>query len=197
MKILPWLVLILVTCVVVVPFGAYLGYQFGPVYNQEVYPLDQAKVYLNTAQSAAVPTASSPHVVAYYTLLAWADVNKSRAAVGVGNGSTCWLWPKPDQTFGYVNGLFVQTLDVTANYTAGGLFNGTVFITWANLVGNLLGTAGSAITGENPGGDASIGGCLLWGNEGSVIGTVADIVSLIGLVSLLGFLSAEDSRYGR
>jgi hypothetical protein len=180
MKALTVWILLMVVCLGVVPIGLSLGYQFGPTYNQKVYPLDQAKVYINTAQSAAVPTASSPHVVSYYTLLAWADVNKSQSASGVGNGSTCWLWPKPDQTYGYVDGLFVQTLDVTANYTAGGLFNGTVFITWANLVVNLLGNAGNAITGGGPGGDASIGGCLFWGNEFSVLGTIAIIVAVVG-----------------
>jgi hypothetical protein len=166
----------LVLCAIVVPAGAVIAYQFGPTYNQEVYPLDQANVYINTAQSSAIPTASSPHVVTYYTLLAWADVNKSKTAVGVGNGSTCWLWPKPDQTFGFVESLFAQTLSVNANYTSGGLFNGTVFITWANLVGNLLGNAGNAIHGGNPSGDTSIGGCLFFGTETSILSAIADIV---------------------
>jgi hypothetical protein len=169
-----------VLVLVVVPSVAFISYQFGGTYANKVYPLNQAGNYLQTAQGWVVNTQKDVVNAEYWTALAWSEINKSDAASGIGSGSPYWLWPTPDQTYGYVDTLMEQATMALHNYTTtNGLLGNTTFAAWSSAVTAALSNADSAI-----GGNFSIAGGFLYGNEVSIVGTFLDL-AIIPLALLL------------
>ena len=157
-------VVMMLVSMVGVPVTGLVTYQFGHTYNQEIYPLDKASAYLDTAQSFVPANYNSTALNISY---AWALVNQSDKASGYGAGSPCWLWPVQSSSYRWVDIQLAQAHAETeyAAWHHQELGNTTVSNTTAvkGLIQNIANDINN--DGQGPGGPQNIAGCLFAGQE--------------------------------
>ncbi len=119
-----WLILFPVVCAI--------NYQFGGTYQNKAYPLVQARQDLQLAENF-VP-ASANGTLAEVDL-GLALINTSQHNTGVGSGSPCWLWPTPQQTFGYYQLGLSEVQQSIGSYIHGlnGAFHNSSFTSWSSI----------------------------------------------------------------
>jgi hypothetical protein len=151
-----------------------LDYQFGGYYNEKVYPLVQSHDWFSAAENS-VPY--DPSAVTYDTERAWALVNQSDAASGYGNGSPCWLWPTPEETYGFADTLMLQIIQSVAHYNGTtGIFTNSTLTSWT-AVENMLHQANDVTNGVGAGGTSNIAQCLFNGNKAANIECIGVLLS--------------------
>jgi len=152
----------LVVFVAIVPISVVL-YQFDGYYTQKVYPLNEAGSWL-TGADTFVPY--SPNGVLQDINNAWSYMNQSEKNANVGNGSPCWIWAVPTQTYGYSESFFVQIESSVYYYTHHGyFFNNSTMASWGNIQNAINNIQNSLTGGLGP----TVAGCLFFGNFISIV----------------------------
>lgn len=165
----------------VMPIVGAIDYQYGGTYTREAYPLAQANDEL-TAALTYIPF--NPFEIENNTALAWAFVNQSDVATGVGTGAVAWLWPTPTQTFGYLDDLLNGTIQSMHAYIAsGGLFKNTSVASWGQIGATIEG-AQNVIQNIH---DDIVSGNKAWVLEAVSWGATTVTLVLVALVNRLTY----------
>jgi uncharacterized membrane protein len=148
----------MVAWIIATPFTCSGVWYVDGGYASQQLPLNKADDWLNAANSF-IPY--DPQAVAQDIQHAWTEMNISERNVGIGNGSNCWFWATPSQTYGYYAIIFGEMLQSVNSYIAGGgLFHNTTFTTWTGISGaiNIVTSTFSGATGMmGTGSDMCIG----------------------------------------
>jgi hypothetical protein len=175
--------IVLALVIVVVPVIGGVSYIFGGQYYHAAYPLKQANNWIQSADGLAGQPPAYQHpqslalLIEKQTSLGWAFINQSDRATGVGNGSPCWFFAQPSQTYGYVNLMLSQTFTYLVNLSSPEptyFFNATTWQSTFGVVGQLLGAVSNSLTGGP--GSGTIEGCIVSGEVswfGWVFGDIA------------------------